>query len=136
MYLFVVSFIQWCKLYLHFLYTKDFNRLKRNMNDGTIVFLTSLVIPLKSDCYLPKFFFICFNNSPSNIMKNAFYFISKALFVLKICKILSWVFKHVEKTAWLEKSGSFRNLWRHSLVNKEWQYTNCSISHELKATRK
>ena len=27
------------------------------------------------------------------------------------------------------------NSWRHSLVNKELQYTNCSTSHELKATR-
>ena len=49
-----------------------------------------------------KVFFICFNNSPSKVMKNVFYFILKALFVLKIFKLLSWVFGHVEKTAWLE----------------------------------
>ena len=30
-------------------------------------------------------------------MKNAFYFILKALFVLKILKFLSWLFGHVEK---------------------------------------
>ena len=36
-----------------------------------------------------KFSFICFNDSPSKIMKNAFYFILKALFVLKIFKCLS-----------------------------------------------
>ena len=35
-------------------------------------------------------------------MKNAFYFILKALFVLKIFKFLSWPFGHVGKTAWLE----------------------------------
>ena len=35
-----------------------------------------------------KFFFICFNNSPSKIMKNAFYFILKALFVLKIFRFV------------------------------------------------
>ena len=29
-------------------------------------------------------------------------FILKALFVLKILKFLSWLFGHVEKTAWLE----------------------------------
>ena len=41
--------------------------------------------PLKLDSYLPKIFIIiCFNDSPSKIMKNAFYFILKALFVLKI----------------------------------------------------
>ena len=58
---------------------------------------------LKSDSHLQKFFFICFNDSPSKMMKNAFYFILKALFVLKIFKFLSWVFGHVEKTAWLER---------------------------------
>ena len=31
-----------------------------------------------------KIFFIYFNDNPSKMMKNAFYFISKALFVLKI----------------------------------------------------
>ena len=42
--------------------------------------------------------FICFNESPSKVMKNAFYFILKALFVLKISKFLSGLFGHVEKT--------------------------------------
>ena len=37
------------------------------------------------------------------MMKNAFYFILKALFVLKIFKFLSWLFGHVERTAWLER---------------------------------
>ena len=35
-------------------------------------------------------------------MKNDFYFILKATFVLKIIKSLSWLFGHVEKTAWSE----------------------------------
>ena len=35
-------------------------------------------------------------------MKNAFCFILKAPFILKIFKFLSWLFGHVEKTAWLE----------------------------------
>ena len=34
-----------------------------------------------------KVFFICFNDGPSKMMKNAFYFISKALFALKILKL-------------------------------------------------
>ena len=53
------------------------------------------------------------------MMKNAFYFILNALFVLKIFKFLSWLFRHVEKrldqkdkanfeiydvTAWLTKN--------------------------------
>ena len=50
---FIVSVVK-IVLYLHFLYTKD-NRLRqmndvmmmeKNMNDGTIVFLTSLLIVL------------------------------------------------------------------------------------------
>ena len=35
-------------------------------------------------------------------MKNAFYFMLKALFVLKIFKFLSKRLGHVGKTAWLE----------------------------------
>ena len=61
-------------------------------------------VPLKSDSHRPKIFIIiCFNVSPSKMMKNAFYFILKALFVLKIFKFLSWLFGHVEKRAWLER---------------------------------
>ena len=52
-----------------------------------------------------KSFFICFNDRPSKMIKNAFYFILKALFVLKIFKLLSLVFGQVEKTAWLERLG-------------------------------
>ena len=51
--------------------------------------------PLKSGSHL-QILFICFNVSPSKMMKNAFYFILKALFVLKIFKFLSWLFGHVE----------------------------------------
>ena len=50
-----------------------------------------------------KSFFICFNDIPSKMMKNAFYFILKAFFVLKIFQFLSWLFGHVEKTDWLER---------------------------------
>ena len=47
-----------------------------------------------------KFFIIiCFNDSPSKVKKNAFYFILKGLFVFKIFKFLSSFFEHVEKTA-------------------------------------
>ena len=59
---------------------------------------------LNSDSHLPKkFFIICLNHSPSKMMKNAFYIILKALFVLKIFKFLSWLFRHVEKAAELER---------------------------------
>ena len=37
-----------------------------------------------------NFFFVnCFNDSPSKMMKNAYYFILKALFVFEIFKLLS-----------------------------------------------
>ena len=49
---------------------------------------------LKSGSHLPK---------KVVLMKIAFYFILKALFVIKIFKFLSWVFGHVEKKAWLER---------------------------------
>ena len=52
-----------------------------------------------------KVYFICFIESPLKMMKNAFYFILKALFVLKIFKFLSWLFVHVGKTPWLERQG-------------------------------
>ena len=47
--------------------------------------------------------YICFNDSPSKTIKNAFYFILRALFVLKIFKCLSWLFGHVGKMTWLER---------------------------------
>ena len=42
---------------------------------------------------------ICLTESPLKMMKNTFYFILKALFVLKIFKFLSGLFGHVGKTA-------------------------------------
>ena len=42
------------------------------------------------------------------MVKNAFYFILKALFFLKIFDFLSCLFGHVEKTAWLEYKVNFK----------------------------
>ena len=54
--------------------------------------------------YIYIYWIFCkFNDSPSKMMNNAFYFILKALFVLKIFKLLSWLFGHVEKIVWLER---------------------------------
>ena len=50
-----------------------------------------------------KTYFICFKESPLKMMKNAFYFILKSIFILKILKFLSWLFGNVDKTAWLER---------------------------------
>ena len=47
-------------------------------------------INLTSDSrLLKKFIFICLNESSLKMMKNAFYFVLKALFVLKLFKFLS-----------------------------------------------
>ena len=44
----------------------------------------------------------CLIENPSKMMRNAFYFILKAIFVLKIFKFLWRLFTHLE-TAWLER---------------------------------
>ena len=45
---------------------------------------------------------IFFNERPLKIVKNAFHFILKAFFVLKIFKFLPWLSGYLEKTLWLE----------------------------------
>ena len=52
-----------------------------------------------------KICIICFIESPLKMIKNVFYFILEPLFVFKISKFSSWLFGHVEKMAWLERSG-------------------------------
>ena len=69
------------------------------------IFLCQWYNYLKSDSHLPKKCVICFIESALKVMKNAFYFILKALFVFKIFKFLSWHFVDVEETAWLEREG-------------------------------
>ena len=69
-------------------------------------------------------------------MKNAFCFVLKALFVLKIFKFLYWFFGHTEKTAWLETSSYFQNLWLYNLVNKQLQWTHCPIKSKGNQTKK
>ena len=53
------------------------------------VISTSVLVSIKKcKCEPKKLNFICFNKSLLNMMKNAFYFILKALFVLKISIVL------------------------------------------------
>ena len=47
--------------------------------------------------------FICSNESPLKMMKNAFYVILIALSVLKIYDFFYWLFGHREKTVWSER---------------------------------
>ena len=70
--------------------------------------------------------FICFIESPFKMMKNAFYFILNALFVLKIFKFLSWLFGHVNKNGLMRKIRLISKSTRHN-VSKQLQYTYCPI---------
>ena len=86
----LIPFVQFKKREKHSLGIITFsNTWKYNNTRNTISF---------SVC---KFFFIFLkvqflaNESPLKIMKNAFYFTSKTLFVLKIFKFLSWLFVHL-----------------------------------------
>ena len=63
-----------------------------------------MFIPLKSCSHLPKkIVLFALMKAALKMMKNDFYFILKALFVLKIFKFLSWLFGHVGKRAWLDR---------------------------------
>ena len=72
-----------------FLFCLDLNLFAKIKN--TWWFLDTLFyILLKVGLLTSKLFIIiCFIDSPSKLMKNAFYFILKALFVLKILKFMS-----------------------------------------------
>ena len=58
---------------------------------------------LKSDSHLPKKYIYLFQWWPFKNDEKCFYFILKALFILKILNFMSWRFGHLEKTAWLER---------------------------------
>ena len=59
--------------------------------------------------------------SPLNMMKNVFHFTSKALFVLKVFKFLSWLFDHVAKR--LDKKDKV-NLKFYDVT--PWLTNNCN----------
>ena len=72
---------------------------------------SSLFPSLKQDSHLPKkFWVICLIESPSKVMKNAFYFILKAPLVLKIFQFLSRLFGHVGKNNLIRKIGLISKL--------------------------
>ena len=58
---------------------------------------------LKAEFLPSEKYFIRFNDSLLKMMKIAFYFILKALFILKIFRFLSWLFGNLEKTALLRR---------------------------------
>ena len=74
---------------------------------------------------------ICFNESPSKMMKNAFYFI-----VFKIFKCLSWLFGHVEKKGLIRKIGSSSKFMTSQPGYQTWKCTYFLTSYEAKTSRK
>ena len=54
------------------------------------------------------------------MMKNAFYFILKALFILKIFKLLSWLFGHAEKSLDYKDKANFEIHGVMAWLTKNW----------------
>ena len=48
---------------------------------------------------------------------------------------LSWNSGRVKKPSLIRNIGLVQNVWCNNLVNKQLQYTNCPISHKVKATK-
>ena len=82
-------------LYLLVIYF-TLSRRSRSQMFFKIGFLKVGLSPSKKNCI------IYFIESSLKMIKIAFYFIFKALFVLKLFRFLSWPFGHAEKIAWLE----------------------------------
>ena len=106
----------------------DLNPLQSRMSFKEFLYL-------KLDSHLPKkILLICFNDSASKLMKNAFYFILEALFVLKIFNFVL-TFWACRKNGLIRKIKLISKSMTSEPGNTELQYTYCSISHKLKATR-
>ena len=70
------------------------------------------------------------------MMKNAFYFILKTLFVLKIINFFFFYFSVMQKRRLDYKDkANFRIFDFTTLVNKQLKYIYCPVSHEVKVTR-
>ena len=77
---------------------------------------------------------ICFIETPLKMVKNAFYFLLKALFVLKIFKSLSWLFGHAEENDFFRKTSLISKFMTsqpgsgtiaiHILLNITWSKGN------------
>ena len=76
--------------------------------------------------------FVFFSESSLKTMKNAFYFIWKALFVLRIFKFLLWYFGHIEKAAWLERQIEFMMSQPGKLLITI-HISYCSMCYKVKA---
>ena len=104
--------------------TLNFIKVYRYFDRFSIVSLSALTFH--------KNHVICFNERPLKMMKNAFYFNSKAQFVLKIFVL---TFLPYRKNDLIRKIRIISKLVTSSLVNNQLQYTYCAISHEVNTIR-
>ena len=83
---------------------------------------------LTSDSHFSNELFYFLLWKPFKMMKNAFYFILKALFLFKIFKFFVLTFWSCKKTGWLERKINFRI---HNITT--WLVNNCNthIAHYL-----
>ena len=72
--------------------------------------------------------------SPLKLLRNAFYFTSKALFVLKLFKFLSWLFGHVAQGLDKKDKVNFQ-FYDAATCTHITQYTYYTKFREAKAIR-
>ena len=84
--------------------------------------------PSKKNC------FIYLNESPLKMMKNAFYFILKALFILTIFKFLSWLWS-CRENGLIRKIRLISNFMTSQSGYQTMTIHILPISHEVKVTR-
>ena len=109
-------------------------KVKINQINSYFRIIASLTLwSLSRTLTFQKKFFFFFNGSLFKMMKNAFYFILKALFVLKIFNFLSWLFGHVKKK-WLDSKEKVNFKIYDVTV---WLTNNykCPMPQDVKATR-
>ena len=70
--------------------------------------IKQLLLKLVSN--LPKNCFVYVNKSLLKKKKNAFCFIWKVVFFLKVFKFLSWILGHAEKAVWFKISWRYNNI--------------------------
>ena len=81
-----------------------------------------------------KVAFICFNEHRLKVIKNAFYFMLKAIFVVEISKFLSWLLGYVEKRFDKKAKVNFK-IYDVTYWTTNTYDIRITESHEVTATR-
>ena len=81
-----------------------------------------------------KVAFICFNEHRLKVIKNAFYFMLKAIFVVEISKFLSWLLGYVEKRFDKKAKVNFK-IYDVTYWTTNTYDIHITESHEVTATR-